>query len=518
MRILIVDDEPLVRIGIKSAIDWEEQGIKHVDEAGDGEEALRIITEDQPDVVLLDIKMPKMNGLEVLRAVKEQNLPSKVIILSSFDDISYVKEALRLGAYDYFHKPDINERELGDMLSAIREQGGAPLPAVHSPSAHAVPKKERVLMEALHGLLPDLSETSLHDGNLYVAVFTIKNYDKVMKRYAEQNESVLPNTMRNLMAELTAKEQELEYVQLDNRSGVVFVSNSEHKSLLASLTRLNGIVQMIGASMKRFVNIELIFGISDWFSAFKDIEQAFKQASLAISHHFYHPEQSIFYHQQLKRKKESAVEQANDYVLQMKTALRENASEKFMSLLKSWEKLLVEEEYMEEKEVRKIYEGLLFMMEQSSPVSGTPEEAEEAEETVIAEDFEQLSASYRQLFSQRLGEQNRQELSGYSQLTRHIIHYVEEHYQESLSLKLLGEQFHISSNYVSRLFKQEVGRGLFDYINELRIQKAKQLLKDYRYKIYDVAEMVGFNNQAHFAIVFQKYTGLPPKQYRKEQV
>jgi len=517
MRILIVDDEPLVRIGIKSAIDWEEQGIKHVDEAGDGEEALRIITEDQPDIVLLDIKMPKMNGLDVLRAVKERNLPSKVIILSSFDDISYVKEALRLGAYDYFHKPDINERELGSMLSAIREQSGA-LPTVHSPAGHAAPKKERVLMEALHGLLPDLSETSLHDGNLYVAVFTIKDYDKVMKRYAEQNEGVLPNTMRNLMAELTAKEQELEYVQVDNRTGVVFVSNSEHKSLLASLTRLNGIVQMIGSAMKRFVNVELTFGISDWFSAFKDIELAFKQANVALSHHFYHPEQSIFYHQQLKRKKENAGEQANDYVLQMKTALREDASEKFMSLLTSWEKLLIEEEYMEEKEVRKIYEGLLFMMEQSSPTAGSQEIAEVAEETVVAEDFEQLSASYRQLFRQRLGEKQRQELSGYSQLTRHIIQYVEEHYQESLSLKLLGEEFHISSNYVSRLFKQEVGRGLFDFINEIRIQKAKQLLKDYRYKIYDVAEMVGFNNQAHFAIVFQKYTGVSPKQYRKEQV
>ena len=76
--------------------------------------------------------------------------------------------------------------------------------------------------------------------------------------------------------------------------------------------------------------------------------------------------------------------------------------------------------------------------------------------------------------------------------------------------------FQTSPNYISRLFKQEVDRGLFDYLNEVRIRKSKDLLKDYRYKIYEVAEMVGFKSQVHFAIVFNKYVGMAPKDYRKE--
>lgn len=96
-----------------------------VGEAGDGEEALRMITETAPDVVLLDIKMPKMDGIEVLRAVKDRQLPVQAIVLSSFDDITYVKEALKLGAFDYFHKPDMNERELTAMLKSVREQFGS---------------------------------------------------------------------------------------------------------------------------------------------------------------------------------------------------------------------------------------------------------------------------------------------------------------------------------------------------------------------------------------------------------
>ncbi len=106
----------------------------------------------------------------------------------------------------------------------------------------------------------------------------------------------------------------------------------------------------------------------------------------------------------------------------------------------------------------------------------------------------------------------------YSPLIRNIMQYIDSHYKENISLKSLGDHFHVSANYISRLFKQEVNRGLFDYINEIRIEKAKELLKDYRYKIYEVAELVGFNSQVHFAIVFHKYVGMAPKEYRKEKV
>ncbi|EHQ60286.1 two component AraC family transcriptional regulator [Paenibacillus dendritiformis C454] len=515
MRLLIVDDEPLVRIGIKSAIDWDKQGVDIVGEAGDGEEALEMMRAHAPDVVLLDIKMPKMDGLEVLKAMKERHIPAKVIILSSFDDISYVKQALKLGAVDYFHKPDINERELVSMLTAIREQNaangtGAAVPEAGSSTRQA----DQALIDALHGHPHSMSATGLREGNLYVVLFAVKDYDKVIRRYTADTESVLPNTIRNIVSELLSKEKEIEYLQLDQRLSAVFISNSELKSLLASLTRVNEKVQMIGSALKRFVNIDLVFGISDWFADFSGIPNGYAQAEEALSRSFYHPNASIFYYQHLKRPSEDAVDRADAYVSEMKAALREEADQTFMSLLTRWEGHLRQEECLDEKEVRKIYEGLLFMMGGDGNELDSPDGDGSAADL---ENFEQLSAYYRAIFMKRVQDRERED-RGYSQLTRNIIHYTHEHYQERLSLKMLGELFHVSPNYVSRLFKQEVGRGLFDYINELRIEKAKALLKDYRYKIYDIAEMVGFNNQAHFSIVFQKYTGLSPMQYRKEKV
>ncbi|MGG4340757.1 response regulator transcription factor [Paenibacillus lautus] len=517
MRILIVDDEPLVRIGIKSAIDWQAQGVEIVGEAGDGEEALRMITETAPDVVLLDIKMPKMDGIEVLRAIKDRQLPVQAIVLSSFDDITYVKEALKLGAFDYFHKPDMNERELTAMLKSVREQlGSRGVPAQVGPSA-AGNRKEQMLYDALHGHVHDLHETGLKEGNMYVVLFRIKNYHTIIQRYTKETESILPNTVQNVVSEILSTEKEVEYLQLDEQCSAVFISNSELKSLLASLTRVNKMVQMISSALKRFVNIDIVLGISDWFADFDGIQKGYEQAGTALAHQFYNPDTSIFYYQHLKQKSESVYKQADAYLSQMKSALREEANDRFMELLSKWETFLEQEECMEEKDVRKVYEGLLFMIGESR---GTPGGTVQEDVTAFEEihNFQQLSAEYRARFEERFKNRNHLEMKGYSQLTRNIMEYTEEHYPESLSLKLFGDLFHVSPNYVSRLFKQEVGQGLFDYINELRIEKAKVLLKDYRYKIYDVAEMVGFNNQAHFAIVFQKYTGFSPKQYRKEEV
>lgn len=517
VRILIVDDEPLVRIGIKSAIDWEAQGVAIVGEAGDGEEALRMIMEIAPDVVLLDIKMPKMDGIEVLRVIKERQLPVQTIVLSSFDDITYVKEALKLGAFDYFHKPDMNERELTAMLKNVREQFGSRGTPAQAESAAAGNRKEKMLYDALHGHVHDLHETGLKEGNIYVVLFKIKNYHTVIQRYTKETESILPNTVQNVVSEILSTEKEVEYLQLDEQCSVVFISNSELKSLLASLTRVNKMVQMISSALKRFVNIDIVLGISDWFADFGGIQKGYEQAGTALAHQFYNPDTSIFYYQHLKQKSESIYKQADAYLSQMKSALREEANDRFMELLSKWETFLEQEECMEEKDVRKVYEGLLFMIGEST---GTPGGTVQEDVTAFEEihHFQQLSAAYRALFEERYKRRYQLEHKGYSQLTRNIMEYTEEHYPESLSLKLFGDLFHVSPNYVSRLFKQEVGQGLFDYINELRIEKAKILLKDYRYKIYDVAEMVGFNNQAHFAIVFQKYTGFSPKQYRKEEV
>ncbi|GAB7054529.1 hypothetical protein JCM16163A_12750 [Paenibacillus sp. YK5] len=512
MRVLIVDDEPLVRIGLKSAIRWEAGGMEIVGEAADGEEAMKLILERKPDAIILDIKMPKKDGLEVLAEMKKIGIEAKVIILSSFDDFTLVKKAMKLGASDYFHKPGMNELEIESALQKIKEEMESDRHAADDVLNRSPHAKDVILRAWLHGNTEGIRQTRLKEGNMYVLLFSIKKYAQVVKRYTKDNAAILPNTISNILSELLSKEKEVEFVQIEDNLFAVFVSHSEIKSMQASFAHVNDIVYLISSSLKRFVNIDTVFGVSDIFQTYDEGKQAAAQAKQALERKFYHPSDPLFYYQNRNEEMEASLEQVNHYIVAMKNGLKEEKYDEFALNLAEWEQYLQNKECMNEKDVHKIYQGLLFMMEDGEEYLENGNLLEEIE------DFNELSSYYHARFNEKLEARISQKNKEYSPLIRNIMQYIDSHYKENISLKSLGDHFHVSANYISRLFKQEVNRGLFDYINEIRIEKAKELLKDYRYKIYEVAELVGFNSQVHFAIVFHKYVGMAPKEYRKEKV
>ncbi|BBH20671.1 hypothetical protein Back11_20160 [Paenibacillus baekrokdamisoli] len=511
MRVLIVDDEPLVRIGIKSAIDWDANGMHIVGEAADGIEAMKLVVELKPDVVILDIKMPKKDGLEVLSEMKEKGIQAKVIILSSFDDFTFVKKAMKLGAADYFHKPSMNEQEITSVLSKIKAEIEKDREAENQTTGHGAKNQEVILRNMLSGNLDGIHLTKLKEGNMYALLFTISKYSQVIKRYTKENVSILPNTITNILSELLSKEKEVEFVRIEDHLFALLISHSETKSIQASFSHVNDLVFLISASLKRFVNIDTVFGVSEPFGSFHEMKQAVVQAKQALEQNFYHPDDHIFYFKHRNLETEQTLEQVSTYIVAMKNGLRDEKYDEFARTLAEWEQLLRKHEYMNEKDVKKIYEGLMFMMEDGEEYLEYRNKLEEID------DFNECSNFYHKVFGDTLKSRYEAKNKDYSPLIRNILQYIEKNYKEDISLNSLGEQLHASPNYISRLFKQEVGRGLFTYINELRIQKAKELLKDYQLKIYEVAEMVGFNSQVHFAIVFNKFVGMSPKDYRKEK-
>jgi two-component system response regulator YesN len=509
MRIVIADDEPLVRIGLKSSYQWQEAGIEIVGEAADGEETLRLIAEQKPDVVILDIKMPKKDGLAVLEEMKEKGMKAKVIILSGFDDFARVKQAMKLGAVDYFHKPNMNVQEIVSVLQKLQAEA-RPEPESASELAARGPGKETALRDMLNGSTEAAGQTGLKESNMYVVVFAVKKYTQMLTRYTKENAAFLPSTIRHIVGELLSKEKETEFLQLEPNLFAVFVSHSESNSVQASFTRVNDIVYLIHSSLKRFVNIDSVFGVSDLFHFFRNVKQAVEQAKQALEMKFYHPGDPVFYYRERNGDDGQVQERINAYIAAMKNGLIEEKYDDFAKSLAEWEQFVQSQECMTEKDVKKIYEGLLFIMADGEDRGDDRNRADELD------DFEECSAYYHSVFNEKLKARITAKNKEYSPLVRNVIQYIDEHYNENISLKRLGDTFHASPNYISRLFKQEVGRGLFDYINVIRIGKAKELLKDYRYKIYEIAEMVGFNSQVHFAIVFNKYEGMSPKDYRKE--
>ncbi|QHW33568.1 response regulator [Paenibacillus rhizovicinus] len=509
MKIIIADDEPLVRIGIKSSFNWAEAGMEIVGEAADGQEALQLIEELQPDIVILDIKMPKKDGIEVLAELRDRGMRTKVIMLSSFDDFVHVKQAMQLGALDYFHKPSMNVQEIISLLQNIQAEARENRMS-GAEAAEVKPGKAAILRELLAGSAERAEETRLKESNLYAVVFKVKRFGQILKRYTQGNAAYLPTTIFNIVSELLAKEQETECVPMEDNAFLVVLSHGDSNSAQASFTHVNEIVYMIHNAMKRFLNIDPIFGISNAFHAYAELPQAVDQARRALDMKFYHPNDPVLYYQNRKRDDESVQEQIGAAIVAMKDCLKEEKYDAFAAALASWEKLLQDCEGMNEREVKKVYEGLLFML------SVGDDESLPAGEYAQLEDFTECSSYYHAVFNEKLRTRIMGKNKEYSPLIRNVVQFIDTRYSEKISLKLLGDTFHSSPHYISRLFKQEVGRGVFDYLNVVRIRQAKELLKDYRNKIYEIAEKVGFNSQVHFAIVFNKYEGMSPSDFRKE--
>jgi two-component system response regulator YesN len=122
LNVLIVDDEPIIRIGLKTLVEWEEYGFKHVGEAADGLEAWEQIDLLEVDIVITDLLMPRMDGLDLIHLIQNHSRPISVIVLSCMDDFTYVKEAMKHGAKDYILKPTMEPEELIEILISVREE------------------------------------------------------------------------------------------------------------------------------------------------------------------------------------------------------------------------------------------------------------------------------------------------------------------------------------------------------------------------------------------------------------
>lgn len=528
MRILIADDELLVRIGIKSCIEWEKHGMEVVGEAEDGASTMELIRMERPDALLLDIKMPVMNGLDVLRRIREEGIDCKVVVLSSFDDLEYVKEAMKLGAVDYLHKPRMGSQDILGILKNVKDliengkvsESNESLSQVRPEHRHN-DLKDIFLRELVKGGIPGTAEframqeredIRLKNTNFCCIVFAVSSYKEVKDRYRESNENLLQSSISNIMNEILANEDGVDFFRYDENIYVVITSSAGAVSRQNSIDKVNGIINLISDAFRQFLNIGIDAGVSDICISFKDIKAGFKQAYEALKYRFYLRDGGIINYCEIKHlKNDDSRQLLGSVVKSMKTCAADGDFDDFISVLDNLFDFLIKEQCMSEGEVKKLLDHLLFFIK--------PDKSwiDEMESINACESMYDVREVYRKIILD-----NTNAVDGrcvhYNYLTKKIIDFIEKNYSREITLKLLSQNLNVSPNYISRLFKEDTGQSLFEYINEVRINKAKKLLKNGELKINEVGYRVGFKSPVHFDIVFNKFTGLSPKQYREKFV
>ncbi|MBW4084329.1 response regulator [Paenibacillus sp. S150] len=523
-RVLIVDDEILVRVALKTLIPWEEHGFEIIGEAANGVEALELLSREACHIILSDIRMPEMNGLDFMNHVRVRWPETKFIILSNHNDFEYVQKALRLGAADYTLKLAYTPEELLDKCKRLQQ-------SLRSEQQERSEKNkldykikylerkstELTLLDLLVKQRSRLEVDHLHrDGMLppfvlegcRVIVAAVDNYQQVLEENRFQSEQLLIYTVSNIFAELLKKYEQCQLVDMHNRK-LVILAGSYSEDMLDELKAAGG----------TFAKVNVSFGVSrDSFSAYQ-LNEGFRQAEQALSRRFFHEGRHILYPlEDDEVQPKVSILQSGHWNGLLETADRDVILEE----LRLWIALLQEEEGMGAAWVREqwlqwLHLVCLQMGQPDNILYVMPEHQERYPFDVIrnAETLREIGDWFFGWLPAAVALMGQSSQPVYRDEVKEIIRIMEEEYASSLKVSDLAKRAGFAENYLSVMFKKETGVKIVDYLTQIRMQKARELLRNPTYKIYEISEMVGYADSNHFSKYFKKIEGLFPLEYRK---
>lgn len=306
-KVLIVDDEPLVRICMKTYLDWEALGFTIVGEAADGISALQMIGELRPDVVFLDIKMPKMDGLEVLNKIQGRSQLPKIVMLSSFNDFQTVREAFKRNALDYIHKPTMTEESLRDtvllLAKAIEKQGSQK--NGREREKESALQRQRALQELLTGekltekdLRFLMAEYGLFLESTGVAVlhFQLNDYAILAQRYQSQAAQRLKLVVTNLVGETMRSEKHWEILTLRENHYVLLGLEDPSRGE----AQIRSAATRIKANVEQYLNADVTMGASTAARTLQ-IQTCFQEAQVALNNNLFIPESTLLLYAEMRR-------------------------------------------------------------------------------------------------------------------------------------------------------------------------------------------------------------------------
>ena len=521
-KVLIADDEKIIRMGLRSVIDWEEQGYTIVGEASNGSEVIRAIDELSPDVILIDIRMPKISGLDAIKQLREDGFNGRFIVLSGYSDFEYAQTAINYNVTSYLTKP-VDTNKLTEVLGRIREELDNEREAKQSKDDFMSKARKQLLRGLLTGEIK-LSDNEKNDLSLNHSSYQVIFCEKYSHELEDQSYD-----LSDLLRVTNKNENEIENISLDGRNVILLKGSHPIEKLNLMLDKFSG-----DFPPEKNSPLDSIFmACGSVVTEADEIPQSYKEAMSLLMHRFFcdKNQHSMIY----SDSKESAFP-ADETTLSAaeKQSLRDEMIENYSSLLvnniqvfnrnKIAETLknLQNDLYKaplsirEEKDLlvdiyMKIKEKLVILFSQTEIPFMTNSEAL----SFI------INSHYLYEIIQFLSEQADMVMTsiGYSSrdsIIDDVIYYIEHNYSSNITLENIAPLFGYNSSYLGKIFSKKLGTNFNSYLDSVRIDKAKDILERSKIQVYKVAEMVGYKNVDYFHIKFKKNTGMSPAEYRKQ--
>ncbi|MCT1902375.1 response regulator [Oceanobacillus sojae] len=523
--VLIVDDEIQIRKGLRWKVDWEEAGFHIVAEAANGEGALAKLEEEKVDLVMTDIRMPIMDGIELARHCREKYPHVKVIVLSGYSDFEYVKSLMKKGVRDYLLKP-VDPDELAEVLRQMKEeidqdrtrqleldqvkrQARTQFQEVQEQYLLSLVKEEWFQYSLVKERLEQLKLDMLLKEDLKVQFISVGVRD-----FSGQANRV--NELR-MAFQMLCKEL------VEQRPGIFAFYDLSYTNMMHFLIVLDQnfdnhpdrLTKMIQHQINKLLKLETVIGTGNPVTGLSELKTGYISSLLAwsqnqLNHHsqvineHVKREELMDFSPDLEKHIINAIEQMDmsRFQRELESLLGETTAQSVLSssivanrilfCLGSIAKKYNVENSNAQQLIWECQQVIWQLNDQGKVIAYLTQLAE----LIVAQIYDTRSTDGRQI------------VDG-------VRRYIDQYYGNDISLTILSELFHINSAYLSEIFKAQIGKNFSEYLTEVRMKEAKKFLKDPHLKIIDVANLVGFSSSSYFSIVFKKHVNETPANYRK---
>ena len=535
MKVFLVEDEYIVREGIKNNIDWEKNGYDFCGEASDGELAFPMISEKRPDIVITDIRMPFMDGIELSRMIKEEYPEIKIIILSGHEEFEYAKAAIQIGVEEYLLKP-INGDELLQVVNRvaqkIKEENESRETLQEGEGDENFEYAKRQLLSSLIDDNASLSD-AMEQGkkihlNLMAQCYNIMML-KLQRKNKEQGFSQRILELYKAMED-TLKEQDGQSIMFDRapEGKVILFMGSGEEEIRRNMDVFAGQFREI---LPEYEDVTYFGSVGVPVMRLRELGESYEAASHGFSYRFLtEPNQIVDNHtvfdQTRNEKKFSCSIGSVD--------IQNLDKQKIESFLKGGEMDEIHffvEEYMKNTgdagKNSMIFRQYIVMdmffaashfltqITDGREQLGEPFESPEQMQKIVS-DLEATVVYIKELFTKVMQVRDAQTTEHNSDVVENAKKYISENYHdEELTLNTVAHEVNVSPNHLSAMFSQKTGQTFVKYLTDVRMHRAKELLKCTSKRSNEICEEVGYRDPHYFSHLFKKNVGCSPIQYRE---
>ncbi|GGD93906.1 response regulator transcription factor [Paenibacillus nasutitermitis] len=505
LKILIVDDEKPIRQWFEHVIRQYAAEFQIAGLAANGKEALELCLSANPDIIITDIKMPVMSGLELIEKVMKLNADTSFLILSNYDEFEFVRRGLRIGVKDYLLKAETDDQDIIAVLRKIASEHGE-----RTAAGAWKPETKRqdgpwllrdVLNQPAEWLPPSMTQGPMRW--IYCGLDAAAHGE-------------IPQHVQQILFEKCGKWAEEMFVQhflfADEQDHIVLLAGCSAEHPAPPCIDLTDKCLSFSKEVKESCQMSVSFGISESFGTFARMKTEFWEAKRAYRHKFYTGMNSVNPAGPNTAESADSAAALIEFMRPLKSAelLDPDLIERVLQKLDELKhcrfdpadaadafKLMLGRMDAQLPETARMFGG-----DESRPAFEVNKLSfwEELRDTVLHHIRSMQVLAYNHTFV-------------YSAPTNRVIAYIREHYAEKITMTILAEQVHLNENYLSQLFKKDTGMTLTRFLIGLRMEQAKKLLTTLGYKVNEAAAEVGYASEAHFSTAFKTHFGVSPSQY-----